>query len=284
MGATAVALDPAAARAVAGDVTATVGGAASVAAACRTDEAAGMLDGATASAVALLEEVSIELGLAAQLLQAIAEGAEAADTFDLTAGFGAQVEAALRAATIHQALTGSLANGTGAAPTDAADPTLADDDAFQFGHFGWMPLFDEDGPSPDDVEQGSVGDCWLLSAFGSVAAVDPGHIRGMITDHGDGTYTVHFAEGDVTVDDQLPYRVMADGTVKLGYAGGEIGPGVPIWPAIIEKAQAMAMGGDYDDISGDRSTTAFEDFGFETESLDLNPRWRRDPPTSRSPI
>lgn len=277
MGATAVALDPGAARAVAGGISATVGSVGSIAAACRSDEGVGMLDGATTSVVSLLEEVSTELGLAAQLLQAIADGAEAADTFDLTDGFAAQVEAALQAATVYDALLGQLTNGTGAIPTDAADPALADDDEFQYGHFGWMPLFDQNGPTPDDVVQGSVGDCWLLSAFSSVAAVDPAHIRDMITDHGDGTYTVHFAEGDVTVDDQLPYRRNADGTVTLAYAGGEVGPDVPIWPAIVEKAQAMAMGGDYDDISGDRSTTAFEDFGFETESLDLNPRLRRDP-------
>lgn len=280
MGTTAVALDPGAARAVAGGITATLGGVAGITAGCRADEAAGMLDGATTSAVALLEEITAEMGLAAQLLEAIADGAEAADSFTVGDGFSAQVEAALQAATVYDALTTSLADGTGATPTDAVDPDLAGDHDYGLGHFGWMPLFDEDGPTPDDVEQGWVGDCWLLSAFSSVAAVDPGHIRGMITDHGDGTYTVHFTEGDVTVDDQLPYRVTSDGTIKLVYAGGEIGPGVPIWPAIVEKAQAIAMGGDYDDISSDRSTTAFEDFGFDTESLNLNPRWRRDPSDS----
>ncbi len=272
-----VAVDPAATRAVADRLTGVLVDVGDIAAACRSADAAGMLDGATAAATTLLREVGDELRLAGELLRAIADGAAAADGAAPFDRMAAQVDAAIEAATAYHALTTSLTDDVGATPTDAIDPDLADGHDHPLGHFGWLPLFDPDGPSADDVDQGQVGDCWLLSALGSVAAVDPAHLRAMITDHRDGTYTVHLADGDVTVDDQLPYRVNADGSVALLYAGGTIEPGMPIWPAIVEKAQAIAMGGGYDDVSGDRSSTAFEAFGLDTDSLDLNPRFRRDP-------
>ena len=277
MGSQPSAIDPAATRSVADRLTGVLVDVADIAAACRSADAAGMLDGATRAATAVLDETAAELRLAGRLLRAIADGAEAADTFPPFDAMGAQVQAALDAAAAYGALSGSLFDATGASPTDLGDPDLADGHEHPLGHFGWLPLFGDDGPRSDDVAQGQVGDCWFLSAIGAAAAVDPDFLRRLITDHRDGTYTVHLATGDVTVDDQLPYRVNADGTVSLLYAGGTVEAGMPIWPAILEKAQAVAMGGDYDDIAGDRSSTAFAAFGLDVDALDLNPRLRRDP-------
>ncbi|UJP09898.1 C2 family cysteine protease [Microbacterium sp. KUDC0406] len=54
-------------------------------------------------------------------------------------------------------------------------------------------------PSPEDVHQGGIGDCYLLATLAGIANVDPDKIMEMITVNGDGSYTVHFADGDVTV-------------------------------------------------------------------------------------
>ena len=51
--------------------------------------------------------------------------------------------------------------------------------------------------SPNDVTQGSLGDCWLAAAMAAVARARPEVIRSLIHDRGDGTYDVslYIAEG-----------------------------------------------------------------------------------------
>ncbi len=53
-----------------------------------------------------------------------------------------------------------------------------------------LPLFAGGGPSPSDVYQGEIGDCYLMSSLASVAAAQPSSIINAIHDNGDGTYTV----------------------------------------------------------------------------------------------
>lgn len=278
---TPVVADPEAMRAVAAGFGPVIGAIATIAADAERDDLLGVLDGATTSATALLDETAEELVLATGLLRSIADGTELADAMTFTSGWGAAIAAMSESARLHAELTESLSDADGLTPSDTADPDPADDHDPQFGHFGWMPLFGEGGPSPDDVDQGQVGDCWLLAAYGSLASVDPGRIESLITDHGDGTYTVHFADGDVTVDDELPYKIDTDGTVRLLYAGGAVGASTPLWPAIIEKAQAIKMGGDYDDIAGDHAETAFAAIGTDTFRWKLNPWLARDPSDDR---
>ena len=48
-------------------------------------------------------------------------------------------------------------------------------------------LFGANGPSYLDVQQGNVGDCWLMASLAEVAARDPSDIRNMFTDLGSAT-------------------------------------------------------------------------------------------------
>lgn len=115
------------------------------------------------------------------------------------------------------------------------------------------PLFNG-APTQAQVNQGYVGDCYLLVAMISVANLNPSFIQKMIKDNGNGTFTVNFYNGPnaglggsepnflITVDNQLPvmkapyhYR---DGSTLLGVNGGA-GTGAPIWAGIIEKAYVV---------------------------------------------
>jgi hypothetical protein len=106
-------------------------------------------------------------------------------------------------------------------------------------------LFGPNGPSYLDVQQGQLGDCWLLASLAEVAARDPADIRTMFTADGttveNGTvvnlYKVRLYNSGgvseyVTVDTELPsgggyYDQPANGV---------------LWVALAEKAYAQANG------------------------------------------
>lgn len=116
------------------------------------------------------------------------------------------------------------------------------------------PLYPNGEPSIEDIDQGDFGDCWLLAALGGAALTDPQKIKDLITDNGDGTYTVHFQDGDVTVSD--------DALLDQGADQGK-------WVAVIETAYADREGGTYDEIDGGDANDAYEDlFGADTGSFD----------------
>jgi hypothetical protein len=93
------------------------------------------------------------------------------------------------------------------------------------------PVFGAAGPSMNDINQGYLGDCYLLSSLAEVAEQDPSLIESMITNNGDNTYGVRFfIDGTaeyVTVNDDL-----ADG-------GTEFNSATDIWASLIEKAYAQ---------------------------------------------
>lgn len=116
------------------------------------------------------------------------------------------------------------------------------------------PLYPNGSPTLADIRQGDFGDCWLLAALGSTALTNPDKIKELITDNGDGTYTVHFQDGDITVND--------DALLDQGADQGK-------WVAIIETAYAEHEGGSYDEIDGGYSDEAYEDlFGADTDGFD----------------
>jgi len=89
--------------------------------------------------------------------------------------------------------------------------------------------------SPEAISQGSLGDCYLLSAIGSLAAVNPEVIRDMIEDNKDGTYTVTFPG-----DPGYPVRISAPTDAELGLFAG--GSQFGTWPAVLEKAYGAYFG------------------------------------------
>ena len=107
------------------------------------------------------------------------------------------------------------------------------------------------GVSPNDVDQGQLGDCYYLSALGALAAQQPDVIRNMIRANADGTYTVTFHDDagkavDVRVTSDLPYS--KDGRMPFAQPGDAATDGQPeLWVPILEKAYAQYKGG-YDEI------------------------------------
>jgi hypothetical protein len=92
------------------------------------------------------------------------------------------------------------------------------------------PLFGAGGPSMSDINQGYLGDCYLLSSLAEVANQNPSAITSMIANNGNGTYGVRFyvngAARYVTVDNQL-----ADGGTIFDSASN-------IWASVAEEAYA----------------------------------------------
>ena len=93
------------------------------------------------------------------------------------------------------------------------------------------PLFGSSGPSINDINQGYLGDCYLLSSLGEVASQDPTLITSMFTSNGNNTYGVRFYVNGVaeyvTVNNSL-----ADGGNIFNY-------GADIWGSLAEKAYAQ---------------------------------------------
>ena len=73
-----------------------------------------------------------------------------------------------------------------------ADPVRESGDGGLLANFAANPLFSTAGPSRDDIDQGSVGDCYFVAALSAIAGTNPDVIRQTVADLGDGTYAVNF--------------------------------------------------------------------------------------------
>lgn len=151
---------------------------------------------------------------------------------------------------------------------DLADPTpTADATGVTYRNFATKPLFSSAGPSPDDVYQGYVGDCYFLATLSSMAKTSPSLIRQSIVDLGDGTYAVQFSAGGsktfVRVDADLPTWSWG------GLAYANFGRENSTWVAIMEKAFAFYRtgAGSYDSISGGWMGEVYADFGKSSSTI-----------------
>ena len=150
-----------------------------------------------------------------------------------------------------------------------------------------LPLFGANGPSASDVNQGYLGDCYLLGPLAEVAAKNPEIIEQMISSNGNGTYGVTFHFGGNA------YYVTVDATLPDG--GTIFNSGTSAWASLIEKAYAelptttalegnsgsysnsfttIANGGDptaaLEEITGAPSLTEFAANGLNWLSYGLN--------------
>lgn len=101
----------------------------------------------------------------------------------------------------------------------------------------------------DQIDQGTLGDCWFLAGVGAIANDDPDFIREHMTENADGTWTV------TLYDDGEPVEITVEPTFPRGGAGG---PDGVTWISIYEKAAAEYFGGDYEALDGGYSSEAFE--------------------------
>ncbi|OFW03938.1 MAG: hypothetical protein A3H96_15965 [Acidobacteria bacterium RIFCSPLOWO2_02_FULL_67_36] len=115
----------------------------------------------------------------------------------------------------------------------------------------------------NDVEQGGIGDCYLMAGLMAVANQNPGLINDAITDNGDGTYKVRLYVRDFfgrlkpvyeTVDANFPTY---NGQSVFAQSGDTAGGKAELWPMLIEKAYAQNQGG-YSDIEGGFAGDAVE--------------------------
>jgi hypothetical protein len=118
-------------------------------------------------------------------------------------------------------------------------------------------------PSHNDEYQGQLGDCYFISALGTLADSNPAAVRNMFIDNGDGTYTVRFHTGTygtiynytdgsisagfknnvgtpdyITVDRMLP-TTSAGLLAYAGYGANYANTANSLWIPLAEKAYAQ---------------------------------------------
>jgi len=92
-------------------------------------------------------------------------------------------------------------------------------------------VFGAAGPSMNDINQGYLGDCYLLSSLAEVAKQDAGDITSMFTSNGNNTYGIRFYVGGVA--DYITVNTsLADG-------GNVFNSATDIWASLAEKAYAQ---------------------------------------------
>lgn len=136
------------------------------------------------------------------------------------------------------------------------------------------PQFFVSGVSRFDVNQGGLGDCWLIAAMANLTMHEKLFNFVVPGDNGDfdenycGLFHFrfwHFGKFvDVVIDDKLP---VSNGKLIFAKSTDDN----EFWPALLEKAYAKLYGG-YDQIDGGWSHEAFQDFsGGLIETYELNP-------------
>jgi hypothetical protein len=138
-----------------------------------------------------------------------------------------------------------------------ADPTVMPGHTYR--QFDNNPLFSSAGPRVTDMDQGSLGNCWLVAGLGVIARDNPQAIRNCVVDFDDGTYGVRLGNNFYRVDNDLPVA-NANSTTPV-YAG--FGAGSSMWLAIMEKAYAHFRDGtnSYASLVNGRAVEVYTAFG-----------------------
>ena len=126
-----------------------------------------------------------------------------------------------------------------------ADPRKEPTDTATLQNFASSRLFASGGPSVDDVDQGSVGDCYFMATLSAIAKTNPDKIRQLVVDLGDGTYAVNFHRSILGIDIDVYVRV--DGDFWANASGNPIYAGLGTencnWVPVVEKAWAFFRDG-----------------------------------------
>jgi hypothetical protein len=123
---------------------------------------------------------------------------------------------------------------------------------------------DEHEVDPNDVDQGSLGDCYFMASLAAVARANPDAIKKLITDNGDGTFKVTlYIRGHAwskatpvtkTIDARLASKVA--GTPLYSGLGDKADGKSEGWGPLLEKRLAQEKGS-YHDISGGNISKGF---------------------------
>lgn len=108
-----------------------------------------------------------------------------------------------------------------------------------------------------DVNQGSLGDCYVCSAIASLSLERPDYITDMIHDNGDGTQSVrlYLTASSTYAFEASSFKAAPDSSIWVTVHDSELGQGMnnsgqlvvnytqEIWPQVIENAIAQLAGG-----------------------------------------
>ncbi|MGI5187766.1 C2 family cysteine protease [Promicromonospora sp. CA-289599] len=174
---------------------------------------------------------------------------------------------------ISEGTDGSSSEGQG---SKEKEPAGAAGDMGKVEDIGQVPL-DDAAIDASMIDQGRLADCWFLASAGAVAESNPKWIQDHIKYNAqDGTYTVTFYR------DGEPVHITVEDTAYENAAGDPNGNAS--WITVYEKAAAVYMGGEYEDMNYDSAETALEMItGKDTSSESLDPvlPWE-DPPSLES--
>ncbi len=102
----------------------------------------------------------------------------------------------------------------------------------------------KDGVSIDDVWQGNIGNCWIVSTIAAMAKHNAAFIRSKVQAHPDGTYKVSYYKRVWYWPFGVKRTVTVDNKVLLDGAATRLDTNDPdIWFPIMEKAYAASVGG-----------------------------------------
>jgi hypothetical protein len=121
-------------------------------------------------------------------------------------------------------------------------------------------LFGPNGPRAWDVDQGALGDCWLLAGLGAIANTNQNDITSNVVDFNDGTYGVKLGDKFYRVDNELPTN------------GGAADTKNGTWVAVVEKAFAHYRKGTntYQSLDGGLSKEVFAALGGKNNTYKAN--------------
>ena len=103
---------------------------------------------------------------------------------------------------------------------------------------------DDNDVDGNDVQQGQLNDCFLMAGISAVVRSHPypdAFIGNLITDHGDGTYTVTFFDSDEPTGKRA-VRVNSDFYPSPANSGRGTGEEKERWAAVVERAYFKAYG------------------------------------------